>query len=343
MWSGTLDGVGTPENAKNGLIVQFKDCNHVSDTITYAGYSAGDEVWDYLYNPPPGGGVSAKVITTVVATSNTSAVVISASGTTATLHSQSTINYLTPEGKVAKTVTSAPGTISFGAQVIPAGDIHQLINCGTNSANFCGLGKNQLTVFSSTGVATKRYSLPEDANFAVANSAGEIYVFATNTGHLYNLDANGSATLLDGFASTKVIAAAINGNEIATITSAGELQRFDTSTNVRIGTYTVPADQNNIVYSRDGSTLVGKLGSVELNVLDRSGALHQYVLSAALKTLVQQDQSDALASLATGDVIRVDSLGNATTVAHAAKPEDLNAGFHIQGRTLVLSHRVDVQ
>jgi len=280
-----------------------------------------------------------------VATSNTSAVVTSADGTIASLQSQSTVNYLDPNGVVAKTVTSDAGTISFGSNVVPAGDIHQIIACGPASANFCGLGARQLTVFATNGTPTKRYSLPEDANFAVANSDGGIYVFATNNGHLYSLDTNGKATLFGGFASAKnVTTAAINGNELAALTSDGQLQRFDVSTGASIGTYTVPADMNNLAYSRDGSILIGKLGSASLTALDRSGTLHQLALSAPLKTLVQMDQADPLASLATGDVVKVDSLGNSTLLGHAAKPEDLNAGFRVTGRTMVLAHsRVDVQ
>jgi len=69
---------------------------------------------------------------------------------------------------------------------------------------------------------------------------------------------------------------------------------------------------NNLAYSRDGSILIGKLGSASLTALDRSGTLHQLALSAPLKTLVQMDQADPLASLATGDVVKVDSLGNST-------------------------------
>jgi hypothetical protein len=274
---------------------------------------------------------------TWVATTNSSAVSVSADGTTASLKSQSTINYLDVEGNIAKTVTSAPGEIHFGSNVIPAGDIHQLTTCGAASANFCGLGKNQLTVFSSTGVATKSYSIPEDARFAVANNDSGIYVFADK--HLYNLAANGTVSLLDGFASEKeVTAAAINGNELAALTSNGQLQRFDASTGASIGTYTVPAEMNNIAYTRDGSILLGKLGSAEVTVLDRSGAVHTLNLAAPLKTLVSVEQSDPLASLATGDVIRMDSFGNSTLMATAAKPEDLNAGFRIAGRTLVLTH-----
>ena len=95
---------------------------------------------------------------------------------------------------------------------------------------------------------------------------------------------------------------------------------------------------NNLAYSRDGSILLGKLGSAEVTVLDRSGAVHELVLTAPLKTIVQAEQSDPLVSLATGDVVKVDSLGNTTLLVHAAKPEDLNAGFRITGRTLVLTH-----
>ena len=336
-WTGTLNGDGTPANAENGIMMNFKDCNHVSDSITYTGTVAGDYGYTYLYNPPPGGGLSARMTMTWVATTNSSAVSVSADGTTATLKSQSTINYLDTEGNITKTVTSAPGTITFGSQTVPAGDIHQLIACGSTSANFCGLGKNQLTVFSSTGVAIKSYSIPEDAKFAVANNDSGIYVFADK--HLYNLAANGTVSLLDGFASEKeVTAAAINGNELAALTSNGQLQRFDVESGSPIGTYTVPADQNNIAYTRDGSILIGKLGATAVTVLDRSGEQHTLVLTAPLKTIVQAEQSDPLVSLATGDVVKVDSLGNTTLLVHAAKPEDLNAGFRIAGRTLVLTH-----
>jgi hypothetical protein len=338
MWTGTLDGEGTPDDAKNGIVMDFVDCNHVSDSITYNGTDAGDQIWDYLYNPPPGGGTSSKIITTFVATSANSSIAVSADGTTATLKSQSTINYLDAEGNIAKTVTSAPGTLTFGSQTIPAGDIQQLIACGSNAANFCGLGKNQLTVFTSNGVATKVYALPEDAKFAVANNDSGIYVFADK--HLYNLVATGTAvTLMAGFASDQSItAAAISGNELAALSSNGQLQRFNVDSGSPIGTYTVPADMNNIAYTRDGSILVGKLGATEVTVLDRSGAVNTLVLTAPLKTIVQAEQSDPIVSLETGDVIKVDSIGNTTLVTHAAKPEDLNAGFRIMGRTLVLTH-----
>jgi len=337
-WSGTLAGGTTPDSAKNGIPTVFVDCNHVTMGISYSGFVAGDQVWDYLYNPPPGGGISPKIIINVVATTNSSAVSVSADGTTATLKSQSVVNYLDAEGNIAKTVTSAPGEIHFGSNVVPAGDIHQLVTCGAASANFCGLGKNQLTVFTSNGVATKSYSIPEDAKFAVANNDSGIYVFATN-GHLYNLAANGTVSLLDGFASEKeVTAAAINGNELAALTSNGQLQRFDVSTGASIGTYTVPTEMNNIAYTRDGSVILGKLGSATLTVLDRSGAVHTLVLTVPLKTIVQAEQSDPLISMETGDVIRMDSFGDSTLMATAPKPEDLNAGFRIAGRTLVLTH-----
>jgi WD40 repeat protein len=338
-WSGTRDGEGTPDSAtKNGISTDFVDCNHVTMGISYSGFIAGDQVWDYLYNPPPGGGISPKIITNVVATTNSSAVSVSADGTTASLKSQSVVNYLDAEGNIAKTVTSAPGEIHFGSNVIPAGDIHQLITC---SANFCGLGKNQLTVFTSSGIATKRYTIPEDARFAVANNDGGIYVFATDNGHLYNLDANDKVTLVDGFASAHDVTAAAlshDGNELAALSSNGQLQRLDVSTGASIGTYTVPADMNNLAYSRDGSILLGKLGSAEVTVLDRSGAVHEFALTAPLKTIVQADQADPLISMETGDVIRMDSFGDSTLMATAPKPEDLNAGFRIAGRTLVLTH-----
>ena len=340
LWTGTLNGDGTPADAINGIPTRFADCNHVSMDTIYSGANPGDDIYTYLYNPPPAGGMSAQIIITWVATSGSSAVLTSADGTIATLKSQSTVNYLKPDGSIAKTVTSAPGIMTFGSQSVPAGDIHQLITCGSASANFCALGKNQLTVFATNGIAINRYTLPEDVRFAVANNDSSIYVFSM-TNHLYSL-ANGSVSLLDGFTSSQdVTAAAINGNELAAMTSDGQLQRFNVDANANIGTYQIPTEMNNIAYTRDGSILIGKLGSASISSLDRSGTLHSLTLAAELKTLVQQDQDDPLASLATGDIIKVDSLGDSTKMA-TAQPEDLNAGFRIQGRTLVLTH-VDSQ
>jgi spore germination cell wall hydrolase CwlJ-like protein len=337
LWTGTLNGDGIPANAINGIPTRFADCNHVSMDATYFGTSPGDYGYTYLYNPPPAGGISAQITITWVASSNSSSVVTAADGTVATLKSQSVVNYLNPDKSVAKTVTSAPGVITFGSQMFPAGDIHQLIACGSNGTNFCGLGKNQLTVFASNGIAIKSYAIPEDGRFAVANSDSGIYVFATATNHLYSL-ASGKVTLLDGFTSSQdVTAAAINGNELAAITSDGQLQRFNVDANHSIGTYQMPTEMNNIAYTRDGSILVGKLGSTTVISLDRSGEQHTLALTAPLKTIVQAEQDDPFVSTETGDVIKVDSLGNSTKMA-TAKPEDLNAGFRIMGRTLVLTH-----
>ena len=338
-WTGTMEGSGSVQSViDSGYSAGFTDCNHVFTDISYYGAFAGGVIYEYLVNPSPGGGNAGPMTLTFVASSTTSAVATTANGTSAILKSQSTVNYLDPNGKIVKTEKSAPGVITFGSKSIPAGDIHQLIACGSTSENICGLGKTSLTLFNDNGLATHSYNLPEDAKFALANGNGT-YVFSTS-GHLYSLDATrGAFNLLNGFNyDSKLTTAALSddGNEIAALTSDGHLQLYDVNNDKRIATYEVATEQNNIAFNRDGSLLFGKLGSAKLYVLDRSGTISSYELPATLLTLVQNEGSEALASLRNGDVIAVDSYGKTAPRAHA-KPEDLYAGFRLAGRTLVIA------
>jgi hypothetical protein len=336
-WSGTLYGLGSPAAAEAGFPVTFNDCNHVSFVDIYSGALPGDVANEYLFNPPPGGGVAGPIPITWVATSNLSSVVASGDGKVALLKPQPGANPLGTQATGAVIATSQGGVVDFGANAgPPAGGIYQVIACGSKGANFCGLGKDRLTVFASSGAVTARYSLPEEAAFAVADESGGIYLFS-KTGRLYSLK-NGAFTLADEFASKGVVAAAISANRLSALTSDGFLLLFDAELGKPIATVEVPGQWNNISITEKGSVVLGKLGSAGIRVLDPSGALHSYALPSPLKTLVQQEQGTALASLESGDVVMIDSLGKTALLAHAASPEDLNGGFRLLGRTLVLVH-----
>jgi WD40 repeat protein len=231
---------------------------------------------------------------------------------------------------------TAPSTrqITFDSNTIAAGYIHQLVTCGAKAENFCGLGKTSLTTFSANGTATSIANLPEDANFAIANSTGT-YVFS-HIGNLYSLS-DGAFILMNGFTTSGVKTAAISGNTIAALTSDGQLRLYDVANQITLGSYTVPPDSNNIAFTSDNYILVGTLGSKSLAVLDRSGNSNTYTLPASLLILDSSDSGEALASLSNGTVVAVDSYGNTTLRARANKAEDLHAGFRITGRTLVLA------
>lgn len=336
-WSGTLYGLGSPAAAEAGFPVTFNDCNHVSFVDIYSGALPGDTANEYLYNPPPGGGDSGPIPITWVATSNLSSVVASGDGKVALLKPQPGTNPFGTQSTGAGIAASQGGMVDFGVKGgLPAGGIYQLIACGAKSASFCGLGKDRLTVFASSGAVTARYSLPEEPSFAVANESGGIHLFS-RTGRLYSLK-SGAFALADEFASKGVVAAAISENRVAALTSDGLLLLFDTELGKPIATVEVPGKWNNIAFTERGSIVLGKLGSAGIKVLDLSGALHSYALPSPLKTLIQAREGSSLASLENGDVVKLDSLGKTTPLAHTAEPEDLNGGFGLLGRALVLVH-----
>jgi hypothetical protein len=342
-WPGTLLTESDSTDIDGSIPVEFASSSQVSDGFGYSGCSAGQTTPNYLFNPPPGGGGPVGSATvTFVASSNSTSVVALSDGTVATLKSQSTTYTKDAEGNLVPLHVSDPGNIRLmNAQgtvvTVPAGDIKQIVSCGSKSVNLCGLGNTQLTVFTAAGSIQKQYALPEESNFALANQQGGLFVFST-TGRLYSLQGDSFALVESMPHNSGVLSAAVLGNQIAALTKDGNLVQLDAGTGNRVGTFPVQGEWNNITFAGDRTVLLGNLGATQALSMDlASGNARQFTLPAALKTLIQQDDGAATASLQTGDVVSLDSFGNSTLLAHA-QPEDLNAGFRISGTNLVLVH-----